>query len=126
MAATATVRNNLRWSNPGQRNLRQSNLGQTICNTPVAGYLPGLNAVIASLNPDFVLLLAPILRAFGARRLNRAQLIRAARHQHALFPVPVPVIAEAGMRHWVCRRPKFGIPPAPAAVERYLHAADGA
>ena len=51
-----------------------------------------------------------IFRNVRARRLDRAKFVGAARHQHALFTVPVPVEPESCMRHRIRGRPKLGIP----------------
>src|ERR1700730_12844588 len=102
-------------------------LGKPIGNAPVARNLPRLNGIVGALNPQLVVQgLVPVFGDVGSRWLNRAQFVRAARHEHTLFSVPLPVEAKPGMSHGIGRRPQVGVLPAPAAVEGYLDAADGA
>src|SRR4051812_35277481 len=92
-------------------------LGKPIVNAPVARDPPGLSGIVGASNPELVVQgLVPVLGDIGSRRLNGAQFIRAARHEHMLFSVPVPVEAKSGMRHSIGRRAKVGILPALAAV----------
>ena len=57
--------------------------------------------------------------------LNLAELVGAAQHELGLFSVPIPLIAEPGMRHAVGRPLNLGVVPAPPAVGGHLHPADG-
>src|SRR5438477_345792 len=75
-------------------------LGKPIVNAPVACNLPWLNAIVGPLNTDFIQGFIPVLRDIGSRWLNRAQFVSAARHQRALFSIPLPVVTKSGMRHW--------------------------
>src|ERR1700686_1333511 len=102
-------------------------LRQPIVNAPIAGHPPRLNTVVRALDPESLVQgLIPVFGDLSPRRLNRAQLVRAARHEHILFSVPVPVEAEPGMRHWIGWRPKLGVLPALAAVGGYLNPANSA
>src|SRR5215472_11886637 len=101
-------------------------LGKAIANAPVAGDLPRLNGVVGPSDPDLVHGFVPVFRDVGSGWLNGSQFVSAARHQHALFSVPVPVVAKSSMRHWIGRRPKFGILPALSTVGGYFYAAYGA
>src|ERR1051326_5912409 len=100
-------------------------LGQAIEHAPVARDLPGLNAVVGALHPEvFIQGLVPVFSDFGARGLNRTQVVGAARHQDALFSVPLPGIAEARVRHGQRGRAKLGVLPGLAGIEGDLNAAD--
>ena len=61
------------------------------------------------------------LPASATRRLHLAQFVRAARQQRALFPVPPPVEAKAGMRHAIGGRPQLSVLPFLSAVGGYFH-----
>ena len=67
----------------------------------------------------------PELGDLGSRRLDLAQFVGAARQQLGLGSVPVPLIAEPGMRHAMGRSLDLGVVPAPAAVGGHLHSANG-
>src|ERR1700684_3085165 len=79
------------------------NLGKPIVNAPVARDRPRLNGIVGPSNPDSFNGFVPVFRHVGPRRLNRAQFVRAARHQRTLFSVPPPVVAESSVRHWIGR-----------------------
>src|SRR6516164_7249476 len=102
-------------------------LGKPIVNAPVASDPPRLNGIVGASNPEIVVQgFVPVFGDVGSSWLNRAQFVGAARHEHTGFSVPLPMEAKSGMRHWVGRRPKVGMVPAFAAIERYLDAADSA
>src|SRR5262245_53579960 len=71
-----------------------------IGHAPVAGASPWLNAVVESRHRESgVVRLVPVLGQLRARRLSLTDLVCAARHDLRLGSVPVPVVAEARMRH---------------------------
>src|SRR5271167_2492672 len=93
---------------------------------PIAPDLPRLNGIVAASDPGILGRLVPVLGNLGSCRLNRAQLVRAARHERTLFSVPSPVEAKPCMRHSIGRRSKLGVLPALATVGGDLHPANGA
>src|SRR5690242_7804568 len=91
-------------------------LGKPIVNAPICRNAPRLNGIVGASNLDlaiqgFIL----ILRVLVPHWLHHSHFIRAARHQHALFPVPIPMEAESSMRHPIGGRPKVSILPTLAA-----------
>src|SRR5271169_1625130 len=103
----------------------RKSLGKPIVNAPVAGDPPRLNGIFGPSNSDFFKGFVPVFRDVGPRGLNRAQFVRAARHQRTLFSVPLPVVAKSRVRHWIRWCSKVGILPAQTAVGGYLHTAYG-
>src|SRR5690349_15836463 len=102
-------------------------LGKPIVNAPVGCNAPRLNGIVGASNLELpVQGFVPILRDLGSRRLHCPDFVRAARHQHTLFPVPVPMEAKSSMRHSIGGRPKISILPTLATIGRYLDAADSA
>src|SRR5215831_18163113 len=94
-------------------------LCKAIVNAPIARNSPRLHAVVGARHTEILVQrFVPVFCNFGAGGLDRPQLVRAARHEDALLSVPIPVVAEAGMRHGKRRRPKVCILPVPAAVRR--------
>src|SRR3954470_12377239 len=88
-------------------------LCKPIAHAPVAADSPGLNRIVGARGAVVrVERLVEVFRDFGRGRLTRAELIGAARHQHGLTAVPVPMQAKPRMGHWVGGRSKLGgFPP---------------
>src|SRR5450759_3139742 len=96
-------------------------LSKPIVNAPLTGHSPRLHGIVVAGHTKIVFGQVKEFGDLGPGRLNRAQFVRAARLEHTLFSVPIPVEAKAGMGHWMCRPPNLGVLPAPAAVGGYLH-----
>src|SRR5688572_7338670 len=92
-------------------------LSMLIVHAPIAGDPPRLNGVVQPRHSvRGIQGHVPELGDLGSRRLNLAQFVGASRKQLGLFSVPIPLIAEPGMRHAIGRPLYLGVLPAPAAV----------
>src|SRR5689334_3389079 len=81
-------------------NATGSSLGEPIAHAPVARDVPRLDAVVQPGYPECLVVgLIPVLGHLRARRLHLTELVAAARQDLCLVAVPLPCIAEPGMRH---------------------------
>src|SRR5438045_239746 len=101
-------------------------LREPIGDAPIARDFPRLNRVVVAAHARSVWRIAPVLRDFSTCRLNGAEFVGAARHQHTLSAIPLPVKAEPRVRHGIRRRSKLGVLPTLAAVGRHLDLANRA
>src|ERR1700730_12044148 len=113
-----------RWHSPriiaSKRSLRKP-----IVHAPIASHLPRLNGIVGAWDAEFVVQrLVPVLGGLGSRRLNGAQVVGAARHEHTLLSIPFPGEAEPGVGHSIRRRPELGVVAAAAGVGGDLHLAN--
>src|SRR5262245_52244334 len=75
-------------------------LSVPIGHAPIAGDLPRLNGVVETRHAvGRCELRVPVLGDLRSRRLNLANLVRAAREELGRLSVPGPPIGEPGMRH---------------------------
>src|SRR5712691_8573880 len=73
-----------------------------IRHAPIASDLPGLNDIIVALRAKlFGERLVPVLGDLSKCRLNCSLVVGATGHQLTLFPVPIPFVAEPGVRHLI-------------------------
>src|SRR5688500_1186824 len=87
-------------------------LSEPIVHAPIAGDPPRLNAVVQPRHSEGRIdRHVPEPGDLGSRRLNLAQFVGAARKELGLFSVPVPLIAEPGMRHAMGRSLDLGVVP---------------
>src|SRR5262245_34273122 len=102
-------------------------LSIAIGHAPIAGDLPGLNRVVQSRHTECLIeRLVPVLGELFSRRLSLTDFVNAARKDLRLFSVPIPLIAETGMRHTLRRSLEFSLVPFLAAVGGHFHQLDGA
>src|SRR5450759_774386 len=100
-------------------------LSKPIVNAPLTGHSPRLHGIVVAGHTKIVFGQVKEFGDLGSCRLNRAQFVRAARLEHTLFSVPIPVEAEPRMGHPICRSLNFGVLPTLATVGGYLNPADG-
>src|SRR5207247_10918706 len=75
-------------------------LSVPIEHAPIAGDPPRLNGVVEPRHAECgIERFVPVLGDLCSRRLNLTQFVRAARLELGLLSVPIPHIAEPGMRH---------------------------
>src|ERR1700721_1069783 len=102
-------------------------LSEPIRHTPVAGDLPRHNGVVC---PGWFEIWgirhAQSLGHFLSSRLDRSGVVGGARHNHVLVSIPVPHIAEPGVRLAKRNPLKLGFVPRLPAVGGYLHLTNAA
>src|ERR1043166_6454473 len=96
-------------------------LREAIQHAPVARHLPRLHGVVVAADARSLGRVVPVPPDFGSRRLHGAEFIGAARHEHTLGAVPVPVEPEARVRHSIGGRRDLRVVPALAAVGGDVH-----
>src|SRR5665213_180947 len=104
-----------------------STLNEFIVHAPIARDSPMLNRVVGTRYAEIVgQRLIEIFRGFRARGLHCAQIVRAARKNHALFSVPFPPQPKSHMGHLERRCPKISFLPGLALIGGYFHSPDRA
>src|SRR5258705_10450690 len=104
-----------------------ASLSEPIGHTSVPGDLPRHHAVVQS--GHAVISLERHVEVFGdllSRRLHLPDLVGAAGKNLGFVAIPIPRIAEPGMRHALWRPLDLGAVPLLPAIGGYFHAANGA
>src|SRR5262249_19074721 len=102
-------------------------LNDPIRHTPVAGDLPRHNGVVGPRRPPVRRIShAQSLGRLLSRRLDDADVVGGARHDHVFAALPLPHIAEPGGRLAKRSPLELGVVPRLSAVGGYLHLANGA
>src|SRR5580700_8938482 len=102
-------------------------LSEPIGHTPVAGDLPRHDGVVCPRRPErWSESDAQSLGHLLSSRLDDPDLVGGARHNHVLAPIPVPHIAEPGVRLGERNPLELGLIPRLSAIGGYLHLTNGA
>src|SRR5262245_16071823 len=102
-------------------------LSVPIGHAPVARDSPRLNGVVEPRHAErFVVRLVPVFCDLCSRRLHLTDLVGAARLELGFLPVPIPLVAESGMRHAGGRSLDLRSVPSLAAIGGDLHLFDRA
>src|SRR6266478_8379002 len=104
-----------------------ASLSEPIGHTSVPGDLPRHHAVVQA--GHSVISLERHVPVFGdllSRRLHLPDLVGAARENLGLVSIPIPRIAEPGVRHALRSSLDLGAVPLPPAIGGYLHGTNGA
>src|SRR6516165_204803 len=104
-----------------------TSLSEPIRHTPVLGDPPRHNAVVQPRHSVISIKRhVPVLGDLLSRRLHLPDLVDAARKNLGLVSIPIPLIAEPGVRHALCSRLDLGGVPLPPAIGGDLDSTDGA
>src|SRR5207245_2547895 len=99
-----------------------ASLSEPIGHTPVPGDPPRHHAVVQPRHSVISLKRhVPVLSDLLSRRLHLPDLVGAARKNLGLVSIPIPLIAEPGVRHALCSPLELGKVPLPPAIGGYLH-----
>src|SRR6202158_4722135 len=99
-----------------------TNLSEPIGHAPVPGDLPRHNAVVQPRHSVISFKRhVPVLGDLLSRRLHLPDLVGAARKNLGLVSIPIPLIAEPGVRHALWSPLELGRVPLPPAIGGYLH-----
>src|SRR5271154_1928912 len=104
-----------------------TSLSESIGHAPVLGDLPRHNAVVQPRHSVFSLKRhVPVLGDLFSRGLHLPDLVGAARNNLGLVSIPIPRIAEPGVRHALWSPLELGGVPLPPTIGGYLHGMNGA
>src|SRR5947209_7387674 len=104
-----------------------TSLSEPIGHAPVLGNPPRHNAVVEPRHSVSSLKRhVPVLGDLLSRRLHLPDLVGGARKNLGLVAIPIPLIAEPGVRHALWGALELGAVPRPPAIGGYLHETNGA
>src|SRR5262245_1902846 len=98
-------------------------LYKRIGHAPVRGHLPRHNCIVRTLHTVVVVIVWSHVKEFRelrSRRLNLAEFVCTAGHNHALLSVPLPVHAKPRVRHSMSIPSNFSLFPGVATVRGYF------
>src|ERR1700682_4448397 len=103
-----------------------TSLSEPIGHAPIRGDFPRHNAVVEPRHSVISIKRhVPVLGDLLSHRLHLPDLVGAARKNLGLVSIPIPLIAESGVRHALWCPLDLGGVPLPPAIGGYLHGTDG-